>query len=423
MIKEDVYITGMGIMSSIGNNKEEFWNALINGEDGVVPFTKKDYPKHPFVSGKYPSTAGLIKNFNPDEHFTQKEQQKYGYPVMLILKTVEEALNDRKEPLKDCRVMVIIGSATEIRPEYHRMYKCMKAFASGNRDLMPQPKYYRSPAFELLNDSILSAVFRKFNIRGDGFCIQQICSSGTGNLFYGNEFIKSGQADIVICISYDIFHPMQNILFFNLNQVGFERCRSFDSSGSRAPLAEGVGVAVLEKLDRTEIQERTVWGRIRGAAITNDAYHIVGVPPKATEFSKAITLALEEAQLGEDETIDFATMVGKGLKKTDAKELMAVKSVFGEKASEIGINSILPYTGYAFSASTMASIIVASLQMKYNTILPIPNFSEPYPEFKELNYVTGIQSRKTRLALVSNISFTGVNQAFILQGMNQETLS
>ncbi|MFH1157168.1 MAG: beta-ketoacyl synthase N-terminal-like domain-containing protein [Pseudomonadota bacterium] len=419
MMRDTVYVTGMGIMASIGNSITEFWSALMEGKNGVVPFGKKDYPRHPFGKGKYPSAAGLIKNFKPDEHFSQKERQKYDYPVMVILKAVEEALNDRNAPLEGRRVMVITGSAIEIRPEYHRMYKCMKLFTSGNRDLIPKPRYYRSNALEVMSDSVISAVFRKFHLKGDGFCVQQICSSGTGNLFFGSEFIRNGKADVVICISYDLFHPMQNILFSNLNLVGFDRCESFSRSGSKAQLAEGVSVTILEKMNTDELGHRNVWGKVRGSAITNDAYHIVRIPPQPKEFAKAIASAVEDAHLEETEAIELATLVGKGSKKTDEKELYGIKSVFGDHAGRICINSIIPYTGYAFSASTMASVIASLLQMRNGVILPIPNFSQPYPGYENLNYVTGIQKRKTRLALVSSLAFTGINQAFVLQGLHQ----
>lgn len=415
MNMKDVVVTGIGVMCSIGNNKEEFFDSLLSARHGVTPFTKDEYPKHPFGNKKISTLAGRIKGFEPEEHFPEEDLQRFDLPVLAILETVGEALKDRGRPLEEVEVTVIVGSAIEIRPEYNRMFKNIKMYTSGNRDLAPKPRFYRAPAMESMNDSVLSAVFRKFHLKGDGFTVQQICTSGTAILSYGADYIRHDQAQIVICISFDLFHPMHNILFSNLNLMGRERCISFDKSETKCPLGEGVGVAILESLDSAREKETNIWGKLRGYGITNEAYHIVMPPPSPRDFARAIELSIEDARLDHPEKIDFATLTGKGLKNTDLKELKGLKMALGDPADKILINSIVPYTGYAFSASAMLSVIMALLQMKKGVVLPIPNFKTPYSGLEEMNYVREIIEKETCLSLVCSVAFAGINTAIILE--------
>lgn len=413
MEEKQIVITGMGTISSIGNNKDDFFQSLVSGRCGIQELTKEDYPRH-IPQKSEPSYAGRIKEFDPSTYFSEDEIEQFDYPTLIILKAVGEAIKESKLSISGQDISVIIGSAVGLRPTYDRLNASLRAYSSGERKFLPQPQYYPTVVMEFMMNTVLNAIFKKFNLQGDGLCLSTICASCATTIGLGTELIRNGRSNIVICVGFDNFHPRQNTVFSHFKMLSDEKSAPFDKSSRGFQLAEGVGVLVLEDLSTARKRDTYIYGKICGSTITNDAYHIVIPSPSAKEFAKAIELSIEEANI-KPEDIDYISLIGRGSKMSDMKELEGIKMIFGDLAGEIPINSITSYTGYSLGASSILNFITTLLEMKEKVILPIRNFKNPHSKYK-MNFVKEKPLKKEiNLALVCSQSFAGVNTAIILK--------
>lgn len=409
MGKRRVAITGIGVVSSIGNDKDEFFKSLLSGNCGIEEFTEDDYPHHSLPEN-VPSLAGRIKGFIPSDYFTKDEIDQFDYPTLTVLKAVGEAIEDSKPSFTNQNVGVIVGSATSLHPTYNRLISYIRAYSSGNINYLPMPQYYPAVVMEYMMDTVLSAIFKKFNLQGEGLCLSTLCTSGATAICLGTESIRNGSLDVVICLGFDHFHPRQNIEFSHFKMLTEEKNIPFDRSSKGFQLAEGIGVVVLEDMDTAKEKRGFIYGEVISWGMTNDAYHLVIPSPSGREFAKAIEMAIKDADI-ELKEIDYISLTGRGSRTSDIKELEGVRRVFGQLAEKIPINSITSYTGYPLGASGVFNFITTLLQMKEKTILPILNFDTPHSEYIKWSFVKERMEKEINMALVCCHAFTGVNTA------------
>ncbi len=412
-MKFEVVITGIGVISSIGNNKDDFFQSLLSGKSGIDEFNKDDYPYHVFRENE-PTLAGRIKDFDPSAYFSKDEIDQFDYPTLTVLKAADEAIKESRLSISDYNVSVIMGSALGLRPTYNRLNASFKTYSSGDISSLPQPQYYPAVAMEFMMDTVLGAFFKKFNLHGDGLCLSTVCASGATAICLGSDLIRNGSSDIVICIGFDHFHPKQNTGLSHFKMLTEEMNIPFDVSSKGFQMAEGVGVAVLEGTKTARGRKAHIYGEILGSCITNDAYHIVIPSPSGKEFARAIEMCIEDAGIDLKE-IDYISLIGRGSKLSDLKEMEGIRRVFGQLVEKIPINSITSYTGYSLCASGILNFITTLLQMKEKTILPILNFNNPYSKYSRMNFVKDRLRKEINMALVCSHAFTGVNTAIVIK--------
>jgi 3-oxoacyl-(acyl-carrier-protein) synthase len=415
MERRRVAVTGMGVVSSIGNDKEAFFSALLAGQTGIAEISKEDFPKHPFGENQV-ALAGRFDRHLASLISPSDKVQEHGYPVLVVMKAIEEAITegDGKMLRRKDGVQVIIGSALGLFPEHGRMNEALRLYATGDTRFLPQPQFYPLPAMEFMMDTILSAVFKRHNLRGKGLCLSTICASGSTAVCLGTEWVRSGECEMAICIGFDHFNPRQNIALSHFKLLSNDTCIPFDRTSKGCQLGEGVGVLVLEDLEGARKSGANVWGEISGIGMTNDAYHLVISQSSGKEFAMAIEMAIEDACIQRLEDVECITLASKGSRASDIKELEGIKRVFGDLCGGVAVNSITPYTGYTLGASSVLSLIAALLQMKKGILLPIPKFNTPYAGYK-MNYVREVLKKDIKLALVCADAFTGVNTAIAIR--------
>lgn len=416
-MKRRVVATGIGVVSSIGNDQNSFFSSIRTRVSGITEFSSEDFPN--YLCGKdEPNRAGRIKNFFPENYFTKEEIAQVDYPTLLILKAVQEALKDSKIDYKKKRVGVLLGTAVGLRPPYVRLNPSLKAYSRGDTSFLPHPQPYQSCFMEFLTETPVEVIHKKYSLQGRGMGLTGICASGSITLCLGMDLIENNCLDAVICGGFDFFHPRQNRLFSHFKMLTKEKCRPFDKNRKGFQLGEGVGVVLLEELDNAKKRDAFIYGEIKGYGNTNDAFHLVVPSPLAVEYAQAIDSAVKDAGIDID-AVDYFCPVGRGGIDSDLKEIRGIKRALKDKVNKILINSIIANTGYALGASSILNFINTLLQMKEGYIYPTLNLENPDPKFN-LNFVMDKPlSKKINFALVCSDGFAGVNTALLIENLNQ----
>ncbi|MHA1675826.1 MAG: beta-ketoacyl-[acyl-carrier-protein] synthase family protein [Candidatus Njordarchaeales archaeon] len=414
-MKRRVVITGLGVISSIGNNKDIFFESLKQGKTGVREYEDETYPNYKRSKGE-PNLVGYVK-FEPHKYFSNKETSAYPLPMLMVLKAVDEALRDAKINSTVEKIGVILGTAVAPHPSYDRLNASLKAYGKADTKFLPFPQYYPSYIMEFLTQTFVEVVMKKYRFQGEGYGISGICASGALSVCLGARLIQYGLADTMICCGSDFFYPMQSKVFSRFKLLCSGKCCPFDKRRAGFQLGEGVGVVVLEQLDKAKEKGCHAYGEIVGLGITNDAYHLVIPSPNGKEFARAISIAVEEAKVNSD-TLDYVSPVGRGCRVGDLKEAHGLHIALGRKVAEnVPVNSIVPNCGYTLGATTILNLISTILQMNENYIFPVLNTESLDPKCK-LNLIMKKPLRKEiDLALVCGFAFSGINSAIVVRKM------
>lgn len=414
MEKTEVVVTGMGTLTSLGNDATVFFESLLAGKDGIRKIGDDEYKGYVFINNE-PKLAGRITNFVLNEHFTEDEINRFDVPTLKVLKAVEEAVVDAGVNLSGQRVTVIVGSAVGLRPTYERINSSLKAYVAADVSLLPMPQYYKNMDGEFMLDTVVSGILKKFNITGAALSISAVCASGAAAIGLGTDFIRQDAYDLAICVGFDFFHPRQNRVFSHNRLLSEDKIKPFDKNAAGFQLAEGVGSVILESEKNAIKRGKHSYGKIKGWSITNDAYHLLIPTKHGKELAMAVELALQDAGMQPGE-IEYINLIGRGSPASDERECNAIMKVFGPLLQRIPVNSLTSFTGYSLAASSILNTIAALLQMRHDTVLPNLNLEMPAEKCQGINFIKGKPAQqKIKTALICSTAFTGVNSAVVLE--------
>jgi len=418
-MNKQVVVTGIGVISSAGIGTSAFWEAIKSGHSGIADINFENYPNYVPKENEV-RQAGLMLPFLPEEYFSNKDIDTFDSSSLMILKAVDESLQDSGINYSDKQIDVILGTAIGFRPPYKRLMHSLKAYSKGDNDLLPQPHYYPSFTSEYLNQTPIEAIFKKYSLKGTGMSISSICASGSTSICLGTELVKSGKADAVVCGAFDFFHPLQNRVFSHYKMLSPNSCKPFDRSRKGFQLGEGIGVVIVESLESAKKRSANIYAEIAGYGMGNDAFHFVIPSPSGNEYSQSIDTAIIDSAINPEE-IDYWCPIGRGGRDSDAQEVRGVERVFKNQAQKLHVNSIVPVIGYCLGANSIFNFIGTLLQMKNKTLFPIKNLSQPDKRFKPNFIQHTMTDYNINNALVCGYGFTGVNTAIVLRnGRNLE---
>lgn len=400
-----VVITGLGIISPIGNDVPSFWSNLIAGACGIGPITAFDTTAYKV------KLAAEVKNFNPLLYMEKQEARKQDKFSQYAIAAASQAMDDSGlhsgENIDSFRLGVYIGTGTG----------GMQTFLTESEKLLEKGPSRTSPFFipMMIGNMASGNVALKFQAKGPSLPIMTACATSANAIGEAYRTIKHGYADAIIAGGTEA-------TIVTLAVSGFTNCMAltqnsdiasasipFDKRRSGFVMGEGAGIVVLEEYDHAVARGAHIYGEVCGYGNTNDAHHMTAPDPDARGSSRAIQMAVEEAGISAADEI-YINAHGTSTPMNDKTETKAIKLALGEEmARRAHISSTKSMTGHMLGAAGGVEAIATVLALKHGVIPPTIGYVEPDPEC-DLNYTPNqaVQAAVT-LGISTSLGFGGHN--------------
>ena len=372
-----VVVTGLGVISPVGNSVAEAWENIRNGVSGIGPITKFDASR---VDSK---VAGEVKNFDIKNYVDFKTSKRMAlftqYAVAASMDAWKDAGLDTCETLNKDRVSVMLGCGIGGREVDQEGYFTL--FEKGPARLSPMliPKLIANEAAG--NVSIL------LGTKGPSHTLATACASGTDALGHALDMIRSGRSDVVVsggteatiteyCIAG--FCSMK-ALSHSYNDTPQTACRPFDATRDGFIMGEGAAILILESEEHAKARGAKIYAEFAGYGSTSDAHHLTAPDPSAAGAIKAVSLALADAGVKPEE-VDYVNAHGTSTKLNDAMETTCMKGVFGEHARKLKMSSTKSMTGHMLGAAGAIEAVFSTLAVHDDFYPPTINYVNPDPE-------------------------------------------
>lgn len=408
-----VVITGVGALTPIGNNLEDYWKNLIKGESGAAPITR-------FNAKEFKTQfACEVKNFNPTDFLDRKESRKLDIFSQYALVVADEAVKQSKlnpAAINPDRAGVVWGSGIG---GMFTFFNESKNYALGNGT----PRF--NPFFipKLISDIPAGHISIKYNFRGPNFTTVSACASSTNALIDAFNYIKWNKADLFIAGGSEACVYEPGIGGFNAMMALSTRnddpktaSRPFDKNRDGFVMGEGAGALVLEELEHAKNRGATIFAEIVGGGLTADAHHITAPHPEGLGAKNVMKLAIEDAKINPTD-IDYINVHGTSTPLGDIAETKAIKSLFGDHAYNLNISSTKSMTGHLLGAAGVVETIACVMAVKNNIVPPTINHTTHDPEIDEnLNLTLNkAQEREINYALSNTFGFGGHNASILVK--------
>lgn len=399
-----VVITGMGALTPIGNNVNDFWLNCLKGTSGAETISTFD------VSTFKTKFACTLKAYDANQYFNRKEINKYDLFTQYALVSVEEAISQSKldiEKLNLDRVGVIWGSGNGGIQSFEDQ---MKEYYGGDQTARFSPFFIP----RILVDIAAGVISLKYGFRGVNFAAVSACASATTAIIDAFNHIKWGKADVIVCGGSEAAITPATIGGFGAakalstrNDEPERASRPFDIDRDGFVMGEGAGALILESYEHAKSRGANILGEVVGGGMAADAYHLTGTHPEGRGAVLGMQLAIEEAGISPDEIGHInmhATSTGQG----DLSELKAVNTVFG-KRSDLYISATKSMTGHLLGAAGAIESIIAVKSLVESTIPPTINLENMEPEFEGVFNVPNHAKNLERLdyAMSNTFGFGG----------------
>jgi len=399
-----VVVTGMGLVTPLGDNLETYWKNLISGKSGIGLISLIDTTDH------VTKIAGEIKDFEPLEFIDKKDTRRMDRFTQFAIVAAEKAILHSKinfDNVDRDQVGVIVSSGIGGMSTYER--ECKNLFDKGPRRVSP----FFIPM--LILDITPGYISMRHGLRGVNYSTVSACASSSHAIGDAFHHIRHGRAKVIITGGSEAPLTQMGVAGFNAlkalstrNDAPEKASRPFDLDRDGFIMGEGSGILVLEDLQHAKARGATIYGEIVGTGFTADAYHITAPVPDGNGATRAMKLALKEANLTIDE-VDYINAHGTSTQQNDKIETMAIKNVFGKRAYDIPISSTKSMIGHLLGASGAVEAITSFLTINQREIHPTANYETPDPNC-DLNYVPGKSMKKDVNAVISNsFGFGGHN--------------
>lgn len=408
-----VVITGLGALTPLGNNVNDYWHGLINGVSGANLITRFDASK---FKTKF---ACELKGFNVEDHIERKDARKMDPYTQYALVAVKEAIQDsgmNLDTIDKDRVGVIWGSG--IGGLYTFQEECFN-YAKG--DGTPRFNPFFIP--KMIADIASGHISINYGFRGPNYSTVSACASSTNALIDAFTYIRLGKANIIVSGGSEAAVTEAGVGGFNAlkalseNNENFATAsRPFDQTRDGFVLGEGAGCLILEEYEHAKARGAKIYCEIVGGGMSADAYHITAPHPEGHGARNVMRCALEDAGMSPEE-IDYINVHGTSTPLGDVQEARAIQSVFGEHAYKLNISSTKSMTGHLLGAAGAIEAIATILALKNDLIPPTINFTTPDPELDPyLNFTFNkAQARPVRAAISNTFGFGGHNASAIFR--------
>ena len=404
-----VVITGIGLVTPVGNDTKTTWEAIRAGRSGIGPVTHFDTSRHEV------HFAGEVKDFDPLVYMERKEARRADRFVQYAVAASQQAVDDAQLDIAAMPddIACIIGSGSGGLAVMEDQFKVL--FDRGPDRV--------SPFFitMMVPDMAAGQVSIHMGVRGPNFAMVSACATGAHAIGEAAEMIRRGDAraalaggteEGVTAISLAAFASMHALS--TRNDAPQHASRPFDNTRDGFVLAEGAGVVVLEELEMARARGAHIYAEVVGYSATSDAHHITEPAPGGAGLARALRRALKKAELA-PEAVDYINAHGTSTRFNDRDETAAIKSVFGEHAHRLAVSSTKSMTGHMVGAAGGVEIAFAALSIRDSIVPPTINYETPDPEC-DLDYVPNVaREADVRVAVSNSMGFGGHNAVVVLQ--------
>ena len=409
-----VVVTGMGLVSPLGQSVDEYWDGLVNGRSGIGPMTLCDPAQFPC------RIAGEVTGFDPQQYADRKDVRRMARFSQLAVAASGLALDDAGldvSTLDEERIGVVMGNGNGGFPTTEQNSKLL--FDRGGMRVSP----FFIPM--ILPNMAAANVSRLFGLKGYNSTITTACAAGTHAIGEGAEVIRRGAADAVLSGGCEAGICHLGLGGFNVikalsrqNDEPERASRPFDADRDGFVPAEGAGMVVLEDMHHALDRGANILAEVAGLGVSADAFHSVEPDEDGKGAARAIRWALKDAEMSPGD-IDYINAHGTSTPKNDLVETLAIKLALGEHAYQIPISSTKSMIGHALGASGALEGIAAILSIVNDEIHPTINLETPDPDC-DLDYVP-IQSRKLAVntAMSNSFGFGGQNSSLIFKSFEE----
>lgn len=408
-----VVVTGIGALTPIGNNLNEYWSSLKKGVSGAGPITR-------FDSSKFKTQfACEVKNFEPTNFINRKEARKLDRFSQFALVVADEAYKNsglQDFALNPERAGVIWGSGIG---GMHTFFNESVDFGRGGG----KPRF--NPFFipKLISDIPAGHISIKYNLKGPNFTTVSACASSTNALIDAFNYIKWNKAEVFIAGGSEACVYEPGIGGFNAmmalstrNEDPKTASRPFDKDRDGFVMGEGAGALILEEYTHALNRGATIYAEIIGAGLTADAHHITAPHPEGMGAKNVMRLAIEDAKK-QTHNIDYINVHGTSTPLGDIAELKAIKGLFGSHANNLSISSTKSMTGHLLGAAGVIEAIACIMSTIEDIVPPTINNKKLDPEIDPgLNLTLNqAQSREVNYALSNTFGFGGHNASILIK--------
>ncbi|MCI0706065.1 MAG: beta-ketoacyl-ACP synthase II [Ignavibacteriae bacterium] len=409
--KRRVVVTGMGVITPLGMTLEEFWNNLLAGKSGAVPISYFD------VSNYDTKFACEVKGFDPLKYMDRKLAQRCDPFTQYALAAAEIAIKDAGLNLEKedrDRIGVVVGSGIGGMATYHKQQETIWETKGPHRI---------SPFFipMMIADIAPGRISMRHGLKGPNYSTTSACATSSHAIGDAVMLIQRGDANIMLTGGAEAAVTPMGIGGFNAmkalstrNDAPEKASRPFDKKRDGFVMGEGAGILVLEELNHAKARGARVYAEIGGIGFTADAHHITEPAPGGEGAVRSMRIALKDAGL-KPEDVQYVNTHGTSTPVGDKSETAAIKTVFGEHARKLAVNSTKSMIGHLLGAAGAVEAVATTMSVVNNKVHPTINQEEADPEC-DLNYIPNKSQDWNVEAAVSNtFGFGGHNASLLIK--------
>jgi len=408
-----VVVTGLGALTPIGNNVEEYWNALVSGKSGCANITYFDTEK---FKTKF---ACELKNFDALDHFNRKEARKLDRFAQYALVSAQEAIEDAKINLEEVdkfRVGVIWGAGIGGLETFQNE---VLNFSEG--DGTPRFNPFFIP--KMIADIAPANISIKYGFMGPNYTTVSACASSANALIDAFNYIRLGQCDVIVSGGSEAAVTIAGMGGFNAmhalstrNESPETASRPFDATRDGFVLGEGAGALILEEYEHAKKRGAKIYAEVVGGGMSSDAYHMTAPHPEGIGVERVMLNCLDDAGMTPGQ-VDAINTHGTATPLGDVAELIAISKVFGKHAKDISINSTKSMTGHLLGAAGAIEAISSILSIKNGIVPPTINHTTVDENIDpSLNLTLNkAQKREVNVAMSNTFGFGGHNACVLFK--------
>ncbi len=400
-MKRRVVVTGLGVVSSIGIGKDEFWKNLIAGKSGIsdiTTFDTSDYPVH---------KGGEVKNFDPAKFIPKSRLKDIGRASQFAIAATKMAFDDTNLDISNYRnrkIAIVLGTTMG---EGGMIEEIDKHWTSDGEDDVWGLTISKYPG-----NTISDNIARFFQFNSISFVIPTACSGGNYAIGQGFDLIQRGVIDFAVVGGADPFSRIAFTGFNRLFAMSPDICQPFDKNRRGMMLGEGAGILILEELESAKNRNANIYAEIRGYGLSCDANHMT--VPNSESIIKMMERAIKNSDIRKED-IGYISAHGTGTPSNDKTECQAIKTVFGALAKKLCISSIKSMLGHTMGAASALEAISCCLTLKEEVIPPTINFNVEDPEC-DINCVPNKAiAQRLNTILNNSLAFGGNNACLALK--------
>jgi nodulation protein E len=396
-----VVITGIGVVTPIGNTRDTFWSALVEARSGIGPIT--------IIPTERLNTriAAQVLDFNPADHFDGKREGLLDRFAQFAVVAARSALRDSQLELTEeiaLDAATIIGNSTGGMNTLDDSF--LKLYSQNGTRAHPLsiPR--------LMSNAACSAISMDLGLKGPTYTIASACSSGTHAIGQAFQMVRTGQSPIALtggteaCLTVGTFKGWEA-----LRVLSSDTCRPFSRTRSGLVLGEGAAMFVLETRDHAIARGAPIYAEMLGFGMSADAGDITAIDPSGA--ARAMRAALRDGKVNPDD-IDYVNAHGTGTALNDKGETIALRQAFGDAADHLAVSSSKAVLGHSLGAAGAIELAATALALHHQIIPPTANYEEADPDC-DLDYVPNTaRNAPIQNAMSSSFAFGGLNAVLVL---------